>query len=99
MPMRGVPTALSTLAIHLAIVGGLNNAALAQSGVREGKNAFGGWQTDKPGTVRLIKPQDLPGPGATEAVGRRAAGSQGVQGRTVRGWIERATHHSRRTEW
>jgi glucose/arabinose dehydrogenase len=40
-------------------------AAGAQSGVREGKEAYGSWQQDKPGTIRLIKPQDLPPPGAT----------------------------------
>jgi hypothetical protein len=40
-------------------------AASAQTGVREGKEAYGSWQQDKPGTVRLIRPQDLPQPGAT----------------------------------
>jgi glucose/arabinose dehydrogenase len=35
--------------------------------VREGKDAFGSWQRDKPGTLRLIKPQDLPEPGATRS--------------------------------
>lgn len=42
----------------------LAGAASAQA-VREGKDAFGNWQADKPGTVRLIRPQDLPAPGAT----------------------------------
>src|ERR1700753_405297 len=40
-------------------------AAAAQSSPREGKEAFGSWQQDAPGTVRLIRPQDLPAPGAT----------------------------------
>lgn len=31
----------------------------------QGKEAFGSWQSDKPGTIRLIRPQDLPKPGAT----------------------------------
>jgi hypothetical protein len=31
----------------------------------EGKEAFGDWQRDKPGTIRLIRPRDLPKPGAT----------------------------------
>lgn len=36
--------------------------------VLRGKDAFGDWQSDKPGTVRLIRPQDLPPPGATPSV-------------------------------
>jgi glucose/arabinose dehydrogenase len=43
----------------------LGDAAVAQSGVREGKDAYGSWEQDKPGTVRLIRPQDLPAPRAT----------------------------------
>jgi glucose/arabinose dehydrogenase len=30
-----------------------------------GKDAFGNWQSDKPGTVRLIRPEDLPRLGAS----------------------------------
>src|SRR5215471_1717335 len=63
MLMRGVPAAVSVV----VIVGSLNSMVLAESGVREGKDAFGSWQADKPGTVRLIRPQDLPGPGATRS--------------------------------
>lgn len=33
--------------------------------VLKGAEAFGDWQRDKPGAVRLITPQDLPRPGAT----------------------------------
>lgn len=33
--------------------------------VLRGAEAFGDWRSDKPGTVRLIRPQDLPKPGAT----------------------------------
>ncbi|MBA1993820.1 sorbosone dehydrogenase family protein, partial [Escherichia coli] len=33
--------------------------------VLKGTEAFGDWQRDKPGVVRLITPQDLPKPGAT----------------------------------
>ncbi|WP_284270899.1 PQQ-dependent sugar dehydrogenase [Bradyrhizobium iriomotense] len=36
--------------------------------VLQGKDAFGSWQADKPGTVRLIRPQDLPRPGASPSV-------------------------------
>ena len=39
--------------------------AAAADTVLTGKDAFGSWQADKPGTVRLIRPQDLPEPGAT----------------------------------
>ncbi len=40
-------------------------AAAAEGRVLTGKDAFGSWQSDKPGKVRLISPQDLPKPGAT----------------------------------
>jgi glucose/arabinose dehydrogenase len=39
--------------------------ALAQSGPLVGDAAFGDWRADKPGVSRLIKPEDLPKPGAT----------------------------------
>jgi len=35
--------------------------------VRQGKDAYGSWQADKPGTLRLIRPQDLPAPGPSSA--------------------------------
>jgi glucose/arabinose dehydrogenase len=41
------------------------HAASAQSGSLAGTAAFGDWRTDRPGVSRLIKPQDLPPPGAT----------------------------------
>jgi hypothetical protein len=41
----------------------LAGTAAAQS--LRGEDAFGDWQRDKPGTIRLIRPQDLPKPGAT----------------------------------
>ena len=49
--------------------------------VLQGKDAYGNWQSDKPGTVRLIRPQDMPAPGATRSVANssrvvpRAAGA------------------------
>ena len=43
----------------------LTAVAAAQSAVREGRDAYGSWQADKPGTVRLIRPQDLPQLGAS----------------------------------
>lgn len=45
------------------------NMAVAQPAILEGKAAFGDWQADRPGTVRLIKPRDLPPPGATPSAG------------------------------
>jgi glucose/arabinose dehydrogenase len=42
---------------------------LAQTGVSvlEGASAFGDWRADRPGTRRLIKPQDLPAPDLAES--------------------------------
>src|SRR6185437_11256457 len=55
------------LALILVMLGGLAGCgpADAQSNLRKGKDAFGSWQQDAPGMVRLIRPQDLPAPGAT----------------------------------
>ncbi|MGY8661270.1 sorbosone dehydrogenase family protein [Bradyrhizobium sp. UFLA05-109] len=36
--------------------------------VLKGKEAFGSWQSDKPGILRLIRPRDLPAPGASRSV-------------------------------
>ncbi|WP_409192945.1 PQQ-dependent sugar dehydrogenase [Bradyrhizobium sp. RDM4] len=36
--------------------------------VLQGKDAYGSWHADKPGMVRLIRPQDLAEPGATPSV-------------------------------
>lgn len=43
----------------------LGSVAIAQT--REGRDAYGNWQADKPGTLRLIRPQDLPAPGPSSA--------------------------------
>jgi glucose/arabinose dehydrogenase len=45
----------------------LGGMATAQS--LQGTEAFGDWERDKPGTIRLIRPQDLPKPGATPSAG------------------------------
>jgi glucose/arabinose dehydrogenase len=63
MPRRSIPAVVSTLAALAALSG----AAFGQSTLRQGKDAFGGWQLDKPGTIRLIRPQDLPEPGVTRS--------------------------------
>jgi glucose/arabinose dehydrogenase len=48
----------------MAVIG----ATASAEPVLQGRNAFGSWQADKPGTVRLIRPQDLPRPGASPSV-------------------------------
>ena len=47
-------------------------AAAAEQDVLKGHDAFGDWRRDKPGTIRLITPQDLPRPGATASASRGA---------------------------
>src|SRR5260370_9356696 len=42
--------------------------AFGQSGPLVGPAAFGDWRSDKPGLRRIIKPEDLPKPGATPSV-------------------------------
>jgi glucose/arabinose dehydrogenase len=59
--------------MRMRLTAGIVPALLALTGVtsaqttREGKDAYGSWQADKPGTVRLIRPQDLPAPGPSSA--------------------------------
>jgi glucose/arabinose dehydrogenase len=45
---------------------GITSMTSAQT-MRQGKDAYGSWQADKPGTLRLIRPQDLPAPGPSSA--------------------------------
>ena len=47
-----------------ALSAGLGHAS-AQSGPLTGEAAYGDWRSDRPGVVRLIRPADLPKPGAT----------------------------------
>jgi hypothetical protein len=44
--------------------------ATAQSGSLIGSDAFGDWRADKPGVTRLIRPEDLPRPGATPSTAK-----------------------------
>jgi hypothetical protein len=60
MQMRSIAGIAPVL---VALIG----AAFAQNAPRQGKEAFGSWRSDKPGTVRLIRPRDLPPPGASSA--------------------------------
>jgi glucose/arabinose dehydrogenase len=50
-----------------ALVGIAVSHATAQSGPLVGAAAFGDWRADKPGIRRLIRPEDLPKPGATRS--------------------------------
>jgi glucose/arabinose dehydrogenase len=65
--MRRSNRGLHVLAAHLVagLFIGLAGGALAQSEPLVGAAAFGDWRADRPGVVRLIRPQDLPRPGAT----------------------------------
>jgi glucose/arabinose dehydrogenase len=45
-------------------------AAAAEPDVLKGREAFGDWRLAKPGTIRLISPQDLPKPGATPSAAK-----------------------------
>src|SRR6476620_715432 len=61
---------LATAALAAAI--SLPTLIHAQSGnVLTGKAAFNDWQSEAPGVRRLIRPQDLPPPFATESVRNR----------------------------
>ena len=57
----------STRAAISALLLVIGSNVLAET-VLQGKDAFGGWRSDKPGTIRLIRPQDLPMPGASPSV-------------------------------
>jgi glucose/arabinose dehydrogenase len=58
------PSSLEFL-VAVLLAGAGVTPALAQSGALTGSAAFGDWRADRPGLVRLIRPSDLPKPGAT----------------------------------
>jgi glucose/arabinose dehydrogenase len=62
MPWKPIAASV-TIATMLVLM--IPADASAQPAVLRGQEAYGDWQRDKPGTVRLITPQDLPKPGAT----------------------------------
>ena len=65
------PSRLTTAAALAAAIS-LPTLIHAQSGtVLTGKAAFNDWQSEAPGVRRLIRPQDLPPPFATESVRNR----------------------------
>lgn len=63
--MRGVTIGALAITVATALAG----VALAQPGVLVGEAAYGDWQDDAPGVVRLIRPEDMPPPYATESAG------------------------------
>jgi glucose/arabinose dehydrogenase len=63
MPKLSPQAPVLALAVGAAIA-----AAGAEPGMLQGSKAFGDWQADLPGTIRLIRTQDLPKPGATRSV-------------------------------
>jgi hypothetical protein len=65
--LRGAAMRMHSIAGIVPVLLAFTSAAIAQSAPREGKDAFGSWQADKPGTVRLIRPQNLPAPGPSSA--------------------------------
>jgi glucose/arabinose dehydrogenase len=52
-------------ALVVVIIAAAADQAVAQSAPLTGTAAFGDWRSSKPGIGRLIKPDDLPKPGAT----------------------------------
>ena len=58
-------TKSATAILVAAMVLATGAATAAEPAVLKGKEAYGNWQGDTPGTVRLIRPEDLPKPGAT----------------------------------
>jgi len=59
---------LTSTVLMIVFAAAGNSDALAQSATLTGSAAFGDWRADKPGVSRLIKPDDLPRPGATPSV-------------------------------
>ena len=58
-PVRGFLAAGAAIIISLTAI---PIFAQTGAGLLEGTAAFGDWHTDRPGTRRLIRPQDLPAP-------------------------------------
>lgn len=70
MPHRRPPSLRAIVAATAAMVvslGAIPLFAQTGAGLLEGPAAFGDWRTDRPGTRRLIRPQDLPTPDAAQS--------------------------------
>jgi hypothetical protein len=72
---RRIRAIIATSATAIVSLAGLLFVAplLAQtgSGLLEGTAAFGDWHSDRPGTRRLIKPQDIPAPDLAQSASNR----------------------------
>src|SRR5215470_4599844 len=62
MPRKPIEASVTIATLLMVMIAA---DASAQPAVLKGRDAYGDWQRDKPGTLRLITPQDLPKPGAT----------------------------------
>ena len=84
----GMPRPFLWLLSALSFVALVAGGAAADPEVLKGREAFGDWRRDKPGTIRLIGPQDLPRPGAVGDARHLAldAGLQGRARRAAAGW-------------
>lgn len=65
-------TALSGLTVAFACIHACSAAAQTEGALLIGEAAFGDWRDDAPGIRRLIRPEDLPAPGASRSAGNRA---------------------------
>jgi glucose/arabinose dehydrogenase len=69
-PLQAFETSsLQKLTLAAVLSGAIIAPATAQSKRLTGSAAFGDWRADTPGLVRLIRPADLPKPGATPSSG------------------------------
>ena len=64
-PIRGILAASAALIVSLTV---MPLSAQTGAGLFEGAAAFGDWHADRPGTRRLIRPQDLPAPDMAQSV-------------------------------
>ncbi len=70
--------------LSLALLACLATAqAQTDSQVRRGAAAFGDWRADAPGVMRLIRPSDLPQPGATPSSSNGARNAPPPAGKTL----------------
>jgi glucose/arabinose dehydrogenase len=58
---------MRTVAGIVAVLGLLGGAVLAQVAIVVNDDAFGSWKLDKPGLIRLMRPENLPAPGRSSA--------------------------------
>jgi glucose/arabinose dehydrogenase len=71
--MHSSRTVSATLVSSLLLVFAASSAGgQERGGVLSGEAAYGDWQSDSPGIRRLIRPEDLPAPGASRSSSNRA---------------------------